>query len=308
MGINLEGQTCPVCHAYLFNEDDVVFCPTCGAPHHRECYNKSGHCALEEFHGTDREYDRNKFVKESAKKEKQSENKISETECVVCHKSYDKEEQNCPHCGAPNVSGFNANFIAFDFLGGVPADYDIGEGVTADEAKRFVGTNTPRYVQKFSVLNKRNKASWNWLAFLLPGCWYLTRKMYLRGIIFTCLQLLLTLFALPASTNMPEIMGTGYLDVLESYSNAITSIDIKWVILLTVGAVGMLALRLVCAITADYSYKKFTIKNVLDIKANSEDIDADFRKRGGINVIAMTIGLAILLNADFIISYIYSLF
>ena len=54
MSADLKGKTCGVCHAYLFPEDDVVFCPVCGAPHHRECYNKIGHCALEEAHGTEK--------------------------------------------------------------------------------------------------------------------------------------------------------------------------------------------------------------------------------------------------------------
>ena len=50
-------KSCALCHAYLFDEDDVVYCPVCGAPHHRECYNSIGHCALESTHGTENQYD-----------------------------------------------------------------------------------------------------------------------------------------------------------------------------------------------------------------------------------------------------------
>ena len=57
MSLKTEGVSCVRCHAYLFPEDDIVYCPVCGAPHHRECYEQLGHCALEEFHGTDRQYD-----------------------------------------------------------------------------------------------------------------------------------------------------------------------------------------------------------------------------------------------------------
>ena len=39
MSIRTEEEQCVVCHAYLFSDDDVVYCPECGAPHHRECYN-----------------------------------------------------------------------------------------------------------------------------------------------------------------------------------------------------------------------------------------------------------------------------
>lgn len=42
---------CEFCHAILFDDDDVVYCPICGAPHHRECYKQLGHCAREQYHG-----------------------------------------------------------------------------------------------------------------------------------------------------------------------------------------------------------------------------------------------------------------
>ena len=52
MNNETERLKCSVCHAYLFDDDDTVYCPVCGAPHHRECYNGLGHCAFEEAHGT----------------------------------------------------------------------------------------------------------------------------------------------------------------------------------------------------------------------------------------------------------------
>ena len=33
--------------------DDIVVCPECGAPHHRECYEKEGHCHFADKHGAD---------------------------------------------------------------------------------------------------------------------------------------------------------------------------------------------------------------------------------------------------------------
>lgn len=44
---------CEFCHAILFDDDDIVYCPICGAPHHRECYNQLGHCAREQYHGSE---------------------------------------------------------------------------------------------------------------------------------------------------------------------------------------------------------------------------------------------------------------
>ena len=33
---------CPVCGEQFKKGDDIVVCPECGAPHHRECYEKEG--------------------------------------------------------------------------------------------------------------------------------------------------------------------------------------------------------------------------------------------------------------------------
>lgn len=37
--------------------EDIVVCPDCGAPHHRECYQRLGHCALIENHKLGKNWD-----------------------------------------------------------------------------------------------------------------------------------------------------------------------------------------------------------------------------------------------------------
>lgn len=46
------GSRCPACNKKFTDEDDIVVCPICGAPHHRECYNERGECVFEEEHFT----------------------------------------------------------------------------------------------------------------------------------------------------------------------------------------------------------------------------------------------------------------
>ena len=41
-------EKCPVCENEFTNDDDIVVCPLCGTPHHRECYKKNGECG---YHG-----------------------------------------------------------------------------------------------------------------------------------------------------------------------------------------------------------------------------------------------------------------
>ena len=120
MSLNTEGVSCVRCHAYLFPEDDIVYCPVCGAPHHRECYNQLGHCALEEFHGTDRQYDKVKAREEeqaAAEMPNTGENAEGLITCQMCHEKYDFALNACPKCGAPNIAKAGGSFVNFDFLG-----------------------------------------------------------------------------------------------------------------------------------------------------------------------------------------------
>ncbi|MGI6280431.1 MAG: RING finger protein, partial [Acutalibacteraceae bacterium] len=159
MSFNINGLSCVRCKTYLFPEDDVVYCPVCGAPHHRECYNALNHCALESLHGTPEEYSREKELEaiESANEIREEEKvQAATTRCEICGEVYDSSLEHCPKCGAEEFTGFN-NFIQFDMLGGVPADYDLGDGITANDAKNFVMANTHRYIQKFALLNKKHK-------------------------------------------------------------------------------------------------------------------------------------------------------
>ena len=47
------GCTCVSCNNTFLDTDDVVVCPVCGSPHHRDCWAENGHCANEEKHSED---------------------------------------------------------------------------------------------------------------------------------------------------------------------------------------------------------------------------------------------------------------
>ncbi|MCL2580533.1 MAG: hypothetical protein FWE32_10995 [Oscillospiraceae bacterium] len=53
---NYAGVKCPVCNKRFGAADDVVVCPLCGAPHHRDCYADRGECAFTKDHITGREW------------------------------------------------------------------------------------------------------------------------------------------------------------------------------------------------------------------------------------------------------------
>ena len=298
MSLKTEGVTCVRCHAYLFDDDDVVYCPVCGAPHHRECYNELGHCALEALHGTDKQYDKLKAAEETvpadeAERGHTGENAEGEITCQMCHESYDFSLNACPKCGAPNVAKAGGSFVNFDFLGGVPADCDIGEGVTAEEAKRLVAANTPRYIPKFAVLNKKNRASWNWMAFLFPCEWMLSRKMYKNGVAAGLLTVIASILYLPLSNaiyNLGYVGNETYTDIISNAAEHISDIGAAVMVFAVLGFVLNLAIRIVSGVFGDYLYKTYTIDTVKLIRAESDDADYDYRKRGGVNMFLFLIG------------------
>ncbi|MBQ6714720.1 MAG: DUF2628 domain-containing protein [Clostridia bacterium] len=293
MSAELKGKTCGVCHAYLFPEDDVVFCPVCGAPHHRECYNKIGHCALEEFHGTDRQYDvaMAKREKENIQENTENKNEGNFAKCPMCEEKYDNSLNSCPNCSTPNFR-MNDGYRVYDFLGGVPADMDVGGGVTADEAKRFVFSNTGRYIPKFAAANAGKKTSWNWFAFLFPCSWFLSRKMYLYGVLAGILTVLSALFSYPLQDAIYSlgIDLNNTRTLVSEMMGAMPEIGTSALILSALGGFINLLFRFLAGIFGDFIYSRHAINAIKDIKENSEDRDADFAKRGGVNVLLAAVG------------------
>ena len=269
--------SCALCNAYLFEEDDVVYCPVCGAPHHRECYNSIGHCALEDKHGTENQYD---LLKQ--KNEKKTNFQTTPTQNTTVTDTY-----------TPGDEIFE-NLPPMDFLGGIPADFEIEKGVTAKEVRNFVISNTHRYVPKFTEISKKNKSSWNFIAFFFPAEWLLSRKMYKKGILIGIFVIISTLMSIPLNNTL---LNLGFFD-LKSYNDMsqflVTNLaNIHWgsMLIALLGSTISLILRLVVAMLGDFWYREHTISKIKEIKETSDDIAEDFRRQGGVSLFMFLLGL-----------------
>ncbi len=271
--------SCSLCHAYLFEEDDVVYCPVCGAPHHRECYNSIGHCALEQLHGTEQQYDKIKRKTEEAEQNNQQQQEKTKAEY---------HEQDNPF--KPRFE----NTVYFDLLGGVPKDYQIDDGVTAEDAKNFVLSNTMRYIPKFAKLSKHNKISWNFMAFLFPCGWFLSRKMYKNGIIAGLLSVISTLFSLPlnnALINLGFMDAVSYYDMVQRLMEELPNIGTGVIFASFIGMWISLAISVICGLFGDYLYKLHTVSTIRKLKEESVDIEMDYRKKGGVSLVLFFVGI-----------------
>ena len=309
MSFDNNKEKCAVCNAYLFQEDDIVYCPECGAPHHRDCYNTVGHCGLAEYHGTDKEY----------KKPEPSINKIdtntSDTDyneiiCQMCGEKYDKTEMICPKCGGPNLEKTGGRFVSFDFSGGVSDDADLGDGVTARDAKIFVNLNSHRYIPKFLSFKNGKKTSWNWLAFLAPCGWLLSRKMYLIGALIGALQVAISMLAIPLTAAIGQLdisQANNYMEISKIIVDNISIIGMASIYTASIGAFLDLLLRIVFAIFGDLIYKNKVIASVNDIKRKSEDKILTMRKKGGVNFLVGVLGYFVVNELPTIIAYMLGL-
>lgn len=204
---NYLGYKCVVCGQKFDEKDDIVVCPECGTPYHRECYMKSGKCVNEELHKTG----------ESWKGQRERENEKSEyKKCPYCGTVNKPHTIICEHCGAPLVEELNKNMASgnadgnFGGMNGAPGnggmygntfsfnpqDKCCGmnpeedfESVKLKELADFVNTNQMYYLPIFKKMKDTGqKVSLNIISFIFPQLYFANRKMW----IWTALSILIS--------------------------------------------------------------------------------------------------------------------
>ena len=311
--MDYKGHVCPVCNKAFENGDDVVVCPVCGTPHHRDCYEELGHCINLNRHRENYDYKRECEV-----------NSVEDEEitCDFCGAKNPKDSKFCNICGKPvgankantadsdsertaNPQGGFGGAIFMDPLGGVKADEDLGQNVKASEAAKFVKTSTPYFIPQFKQLKEKGKTRFSFVGFIFGGGWLLYRKMYAIGIV-VCLIMALLLFG-DLFTNVyygeaVKAIESSYSEMLNgmmrSYSlnffgqigeffASLTAEQLTVCIFRTSISVLNIILRIVCAIFGNRWYYKHTIKNISKIKTNSasqQEVDTNLNTKGGVNV------------------------
>ena len=325
MSFNIEGKQCQYCHAKLFSDDDVVICPECGAPYHRDCYKAAGHCVLEQLHGTDacaaavegpaseQEPPKDGGPQNAGYTYAQSDQSPNAgfVRCGNCATDYDKNASFCPKCGAPNLEKIGGNAVFFDFYGGVAPDTDLGDGVTADEAKKFVVANTNKYIPKFARIKSGKKAFFNVLAFFFPCPWFFSRKMYKAGAFIGAIEVALTTLLLPMSVGIMDAIpssGESFSNMAEyisAVSNSLSNKTMLFILLYYAVFLAISAIHVLVGIFGDYIYRNHVISTVKAIK--EEDYDSDeyedaFRRKGGVSLLMLVLGFMLVYNLPSIIA------
>ncbi len=296
MSLDIKGQKCAICTSYLFPEDDTVYCPTCGAPHHRDCYNTVGHCGMEELHGTEGQYKPpvTKETPEKGEKPPVYTEETAEHKCPSCGQKMSAQDRFCPRCGTPaNGQLPFQGFSPFQRTVEIKDDTRLDENLTALEAAKIVRVNPFRYVPKFLALTKERKTSWNWAAFLMPGVWFAYRKMYLQSFVSTALMIMTLVFNVPFNLAImqlptPESSVQTALQMGEYYAQYLGEIGMLPLVLALVGMVLSIVIRIFCGIFGDWMYKNRVIE-VAERLRSSENPEEDERRLTGTSFLGFAI-------------------
>ncbi len=305
MSLNVNGKQCPICHGYLFEEDDVVYCPICGAPHHRDCYKTVGHCGFESLHGTEHQYDASADQSESKGQQETADQAPNQVKCPSCGTAYAVDETKCPGCGMPN-SLARISVMGVDPLGGVKRDEPVGKDVTAEEAARFVMLSTTRYIPKFLAFFRGKKTSFNLWSFFFPTAQFAGRKMYAASFLCGLVELAGLLLCYPLSLWLVNQNLTGYQQMYEALATAPFATVGPLLYLTLGGAFVLLLLRIICGLFADRFYYRYVLNRLEQIRTVSES-DADknnnLRRFGGFNIFSFILALVLLQYLPGIISF-----
>ena len=90
--MDFEGIKCPVCNTEFKDGDDIVVCPECGTPHHRECYEKENRCFYDSRHGEGFSFEKEPVSDNSAQ---QSDN----PDIIICARCKSENPKGMFYCG-----------------------------------------------------------------------------------------------------------------------------------------------------------------------------------------------------------------
>lgn len=279
--VDFTNDKCPICNNQFKKDDDIVVCPSCGTPHHRNCYNDLGHCEFNNLHSEGYVWKRNNVEEQSNKT------------CPFCGQDNPKDSIFCSNCGfsfTNNKANDNSNYdkiditdisILFDPLAGVNPNEKIDDEVTMSDIAEFVQQSSRYYVRTFKNIKDNNLSKFNFSAFLFTGGWLLYRKQYKIGSIVTCIMAILSLLysyiTFKYSNTFSSLM-TGSLDI-----NILYTAEGKIALYLSIIK---LVIMFIFGFKANKIYMKHCIAKIKSIKhsCNSkENINQILSSKGGVN-------------------------
>ena len=309
------GNHCPVCEQAFTDTDDIVVCPDCGTPYHRDCSKKVGACMHRSEHAAGFEWQPE--VGPDAVKA------AHEATCPNCGTRNTPGAARCSHCGCPlprseadsadaakpeeqvpiyvrDPSAVNNRSAApsphietysADREGGIYrreiGPEDTIDGIKAKDWAAYVGRSPMYYLMQFFRMSITNrKAAVCLSAFLFGPAYLFYRKMWKEGLLTAILTIVLSIptFIEIISVFNPSLLGAMPLGWLPAAVN--------------VCAVASWALNIILGLFAVSWYRREAKKNIDRIYADYPDGEARtdaLLQKGGTNLLAALLYFGIML-------------
>lgn len=271
------GEKCSACNKEITSEDDVVVCPECGSPHHRECYMKENKCAHEADHISGYKWKRVSSVEVKTESAKRENNSVKI--CSSCGFPNYNASENCSRCGAKlggssdeeaNAerrgqymgNGFDGDYASVLSYFGFDPKEDMG-GATLEDVSHFVGANTLYYIPIFKRMKDFGaKLSFNISCLLFPYFYFANRKMWLWAVLAAVINVVLSLpgALLTVAEFYEDADGMEhFINMIQSNLGWINNLDIIFTMLYWV-------FRIVCCLFGNWLYYKFVMGSIKKLR------------------------------------------
>ncbi len=300
------GEKCVLCGEVFSEKDDIVVCPECGSPHHRECYKKDNRCANIAMHDSGE-----KWTSSPA----QSEEKPPFVVCPACHFPNRTSAETCTSCGHalreetkstqsgasddkqsgvfPDIltpEGLTKQFLGFD------PEEDFG-GATLREVTQFVGPNTLYYIPIFKRMKDLgSKISLNITCFIFPSLYFANRKMWLWTIIATLISAVLGMPAVLLIMAEQKLFTQEVIDLIYAHKSMINAAAeicgmFNWLV------------RLLFCLFGNWLYMRYTLRSLKKLRARSRGgiiSPARLAAEGGVQPVNIVLAVMIAFACSFI--------
>ncbi|MCL2055443.1 MAG: hypothetical protein FWG90_13560 [Oscillospiraceae bacterium] len=319
------GNKCVVCSVQFDEKSDVVVCPDCGTPCHRDCWFKSGVCSNTALH------------KDGYSWKPPGDASAKEPLCVNCGKANPLNSEACEDCGSalPSTLEFRRDLAVETYMQAqnqarkleqarsvddIPKDYNKNEfggvtlspflinfsdrlcgyspdedfeGVKMSEIGDFVNTNTHYYLPVFKRIKDTGRAmTWNFMAMIFPELYFANRKMPLVALAVCVLKYL---------TFIPKIIleaSRADMGVLSEYAMMFDTKGSSFLALDSLLNFASYIVMFVGGALSNWIYYKHSIKKISEIKSKAKeqmpDVSDYLRKKGGTS--ALMLGVFILID------------
>lgn len=212
---NYINEKCIVCSQAFKSGDDIVVCPECGTPYHRQCYSKAGKCINTELHMSKKSWYQEKREHDESERKKaqqQAEENAAENVCPKCGFINSPGSSFCVGCGENigdeknagkgqeqnwnqaqqrqqgggqnsytymNFGGENVKIDFNDPYAGMNPELEFEGGAKLGNVAEFIGSNRLMLLILFRKFKtKMSKISTNLACLFFPELYFAYRKMW----------------------------------------------------------------------------------------------------------------------------------